>query len=284
MRSADNADLRLKTAVVPTPRPPRPSAKSPHPRRRAFTFIELLVVVAIIAMLVVILLPSLAAARERSRVALCLVNLRSVGTAIRTYALENGGAIPFGPVAPPMISAGDLYPCTGSPTSLISLWNGKPVGLGLLLANHLAQQPKVLFCPSSDQPTDAAANLAKVGTLQSQCSYYYRHGSNPNNSVSAPVPTNHLQLEYLGNNRNDTEIRALVTDTQFVCLPQLASFGVTPATHHQKKNSNVLYADGHAATQANTADRFTVDLSDYNGLMNAFDRIMKVFEQADDTR
>jgi prepilin-type processing-associated H-X9-DG protein len=76
----------------------------------------------------------------------------------------------------------------------------------------------------------------------------------------------------------------LVVDTQFTCPPTLASFGVTPATHHQRKNANVLYADGHASTQANTGGRFTVDLSDYNALMNAFDRILTVLERADETR
>jgi prepilin-type N-terminal cleavage/methylation domain-containing protein/prepilin-type processing-associated H-X9-DG protein len=252
--------------------------------KRGFTLIELLVVMAIVALLVAILLPSLAAARERGRLAVCLANLRGVGTGIRGYAVENGGAIPFGPKSPLMFTPANFYPCTGSPTSLLSLLDGKPVGLGLLLESHLSQQPKVLFCPSADQPEDATGQLAKVGTSQAQCSYYYRHGSNPNSSSSAPVPTNHLQVEYLGTNRNGVEIRALVMDTQFVCPPSLASFGVKPATHHEALNSNVLYADGHAAMQANTGGRFTVDLSNYNALMNAFDLILKALEKADETR
>ena len=44
--------------------------------------------------------------------------------------------------------------------SLLSLQSGAPVGLGLLLQDHLSSQPKVLFCPGCDQPTDAATAAA----------------------------------------------------------------------------------------------------------------------------
>ena len=53
--------------------------------RGAFTLIELLVVIAIIALLVAILLPSLAAARNQAKAAVCLSNLRSLGLVTQTY-------------------------------------------------------------------------------------------------------------------------------------------------------------------------------------------------------
>src|SRR5438093_1501853 len=145
---------------------------------RAFTLIELLVVIAIIAILVALLLPALVSAREAGRKASCLSNLRQIGIAIHTYAMDNSGKIPYGPKAPPFTSPADFYPATGSPTSLISLRGGDPVALGLLLQQHLASQPKVLFCPGADQKLDADAELARVGVTQAQCSYYYRHGGN----------------------------------------------------------------------------------------------------------
>ena len=49
------------------------------------------------------------------------------------------------------MTAADLYRSTGSPTSLVSLMGGSPVGLGLLLGSEL-EQPQVFFCPDSDQP------------------------------------------------------------------------------------------------------------------------------------
>lgn len=251
--------------------------------RRGFTLIELLVVIAILVILIAVLIPSLAGARETARRSACLSNLHELGVAIYSYASENGNSIPYGPKAPPMMSASDFYPSTGAPTSLISLMNGAPVGMGLMLADQLAKQPKVLFCPGSDQPFDADAELASVGIHQAQTSYYYRHGSSPL-QFDPPVLVKpaHIRIENLGENRNGRQIRALAVDTQFVCPPDFAAFGVISRTHHGQKVSNILFSDGHAATASNAARRFTVDLSDYAALLNAFDVILKVLERADE--
>ena len=57
----------------------------PKKHRPGFTLIELLVVIAIISLLVSILLPSLSAARELARRAVCMSNVRSIGMGYHFY-------------------------------------------------------------------------------------------------------------------------------------------------------------------------------------------------------
>ena len=59
-----------------------------------FTLIELLVVIAIISLLVSILLPSLQRAKLLAKEAVCLSNLRNVGTVLQIYSSDNNGYIP----------------------------------------------------------------------------------------------------------------------------------------------------------------------------------------------
>lgn len=248
-----------------------------------FTLVELLVVLAIIAILAGLLLPSMSSAKARAKQAVCLSNLRQLGVAIRLYAGDHDGRIPFGPTAPPFTSPASFYPSTGAPTSLLSLRDGAPVGLGLMLKSALASEPRAVFCPGRDQPTDADAELAKVGTNQAQSSYYYRHGGNTQlfDPVGNRFNSEHLRLDALGDNRDGNPIRALVLDTQFLCPPDLATFNVKPSTHHGTRDEGILFSDGSVRRRLNKDGRFNVDLRDYSELRSAFDRILKVFERAD---
>jgi prepilin-type N-terminal cleavage/methylation domain-containing protein len=252
--------------------------------RRAFTLIELLVVIAILTILMALMLPALASAREKGLRTACLSNLRQMGIAIQAYASDSDGKIPYGPKAPPFTSPFDLYPSTGAPTSLISLGSGAPVGLGLLLKDHLCNQPKALFCPSSDQPLDTTAQLANVGNRQAQCSFYYRHAGNTqlfDNPNAVVAPPDHIKLDALGNNRNGVPIRALAIDTQFLCASGLTTFGITPSTHHRQRAADILFSDGHTVSRPNRDDRFVVDLRNSAEIRSGFDKILKVLEQAD---
>jgi len=259
------------------------NAKSAAKPREAFTLIELLVVIAIIAILAALLLPALASAKERGQRAVCLSNLRQLGIAVHSYASDNDGKIPYGPKAPLFTNPGDFYPSTGAATSLISLQSGAPVGLGLMLQSYIARQPNVLFCPSSDQSQDAAAQLAKVGISQAQCGYYYRHASitamnDLNANISAP---DHIKLDNLGENRNGLPIRALAIDTIFLSPSGLSVFGVNSSTHHQQKVADILFSDGHTLAVANPDGRFAVNLVTIGDLTSAFSKILSVLERAD---
>lgn len=247
--------------------------------RRAFTLIELLVVIAIIALLLGIIVPVLKKTKQKARLLVCSSNLASIGKAIHAYAADNKDAIPLGPKAR-LNTGSDLYPSTGCVTSLLSrLGDGAPVGLGLLLDSYLSSQPKVLFCPAADQLSEADKQLALVGENQAQGDYYYRHGS-----VTAmeddPTRSVYIRLSNLGKNRSGRSITALVMDVQFLAHPSLAPFGVVTRTNHDRKISNILFADGQVVSQDNTDGRFTVDIgiSPYDGL----DKILKTFELADE--
>src|SRR5713101_5764466 len=61
---------------------------------RGFTLIELLVVVAVIAILAAFLFPTFAQARERSRQAVCLSNLRQIGSALVMYLQDYDDHLP----------------------------------------------------------------------------------------------------------------------------------------------------------------------------------------------
>jgi prepilin-type N-terminal cleavage/methylation domain-containing protein/prepilin-type processing-associated H-X9-DG protein len=56
---------------------------------RGFTLVELLVVIAIIALLLSILMPSLAKARNLSKAAVCLSNLKNIGMSLSMYHTQN---------------------------------------------------------------------------------------------------------------------------------------------------------------------------------------------------
>ncbi|UCE46992.1 MAG: prepilin-type N-terminal cleavage/methylation domain-containing protein, partial [Phycisphaerales bacterium] len=141
-------------------------------RRSGFSLLEVLVVIAITSLLIAILLPALRQARHRAHRAACSGNLRQVGVAVHLYAEDFADSIPFGPAGRP-VTGSNFYTVTGNVTSLLSLEDGAPVGLGLLLEDYLKHQPTVLFCPGADQPSEAKEQLARVGQAQTQSDYYY---------------------------------------------------------------------------------------------------------------
>ena len=252
-------------------------------RGRGFTLVELLVTIAIIAVLAGLLLPALASAKHAGRKASCISNLRQIGIAVHAYAADFNGNIPYGPKAPPFTSPADFYPSTGTPTPILSLRSGAPAALGLMLNNYLGAQAKVLFCPGADQKIDTETELAKVGVSQSIGSYYYRHGSTTHLFDPPHAgPPEHIKLDELGMNRKGGRIRALAIDSNFLTASGMEAFNVRTRTHHRTRTANILFADGHVISEANRDARYTVDVRDFAQVRQAFDKILQVFEAADE--
>lgn len=248
-------------------------------RLAGFTLIELLVVMAILSLLMAILLPILNQAKFQARRAACAGNLRQVGVAIHMYAEDFDDTIPYGPEGRP-VTGSNFYTVTGNVTSLLSLEDGAPVGLGLLLEDYLSHQPTVLFCPGADQPSEAKEQLAKVGQAQAQCDYYYRHASIA--LLTGTPDISHIRLSDLGKNSKGQPISALVTDVQFLAHPSLAAFQVKTRTNHQRVSSNILFAAGHVRNVSNRDNKLTVDIG--TAPYDALERILSMFELADEYR
>jgi prepilin-type N-terminal cleavage/methylation domain-containing protein len=250
--------------------------------RGAFTLVELIVVVAIIGILGSLIVVVVNHALEKARSVACVANLRQIGVALAAYAGDHQDMLPYGPKAGPFNSPANLYPSTGAPTSLLSLHNGSPAGLGLLLDPYLAKTPDVLFCPGC-RDLVAANELSKVGKDQAQGGYYYRHAGNTQlfDNPRSPFEPKNIRFSNLGENRQGRPVRALVMDTVFACPPELGAFNVAPRSNHNGKFVNVLYVTGDVISFPNMNGRFTVDATDLNQLRQSFSMILSAFEQAD---
>lgn len=111
---------------------------------KAFTVIEFLVVTAMLMVAGAIVLPSLARAKCHCQKANCVNNLKQIGVASLTWALDNDGKFP----------------------TQVSITNGgtmELVGSGTVfphfeaMSNELST-PKILFCPNESQPGRKAAD------------------------------------------------------------------------------------------------------------------------------
>jgi hypothetical protein len=207
-------------------------------------------------------------------------NLRQVGIAITTYA-GTGRSDSVRAEGATIYEPGKLLSSTGSPTSLLSLQTGALVGLGLLLAAHLANQPKVLFCPGAKRWTPRPSWPAWA--CQAQAATTIVTPATPGCSIDPNVADTLVapRLDSLGDNRDGRLVRALALDTQFLSPPDLAAFNVTPRTHHHLRWVNTLHADASVVARKNSDGRLTVDLREYGDIHDAFSRILRVFEQAD---
>jgi competence protein ComGC len=113
----------------------------PTKSARAFTMTELLLILAGLAILAVIFLPALARSNARSSKLGCSNNLKQVGLAFRTWAIDNN----------------EHFPMQVSVTNegTMELTSSEAVFPHFLVMSNELSTPKILVCPADEERTYA---------------------------------------------------------------------------------------------------------------------------------
>jgi len=247
----------------------RPDTAGGTPRR-GFTLVELLVVIGIIALLVAILVPSLSAARDRAKQAVCLARVHAQVQAVQMYAAEREGAIPCGPGV-------EMYP--GWPVNVLAsyqIWlKAGPLSVhsahGILLTAGLLG-PEAMFCPD-DRFSDVEAEYERFRTQSdtAYCAYLYRQ---LDGQAANPPGT---KLEHLGTNAKGDKVAALVMD-----MHNLLDFpGLPLRSNHGGLRTSIGFLHGGAAAFDNSSQAMTLRNEDNDGGYGVFYRLDAILEHAD---
>jgi prepilin-type N-terminal cleavage/methylation domain-containing protein/prepilin-type processing-associated H-X9-DG protein len=184
--------------------------RTSHRLVRGFSLVELLVVIGIIALLVGILLPALNRAREESKRAACLSNLRQLGQGMLMYANEHRDRLP-----------------NGNPPGAAKSYDGTNVVLVNLAQVYLNKGAGVFHCPSDNDPAPRVIETADYAL--------------PNSArVSYDFYSVFWQPE------KGPKVARLRGQAPLAWDLDGGSIKPQPDQNHGIKGGNVLFADGHS--------------------------------------
>jgi prepilin-type processing-associated H-X9-DG protein len=210
----------------------KPARQSPT---RAFTLVELLAVIACTALVGAILLPSLMRRNVRDPRITCANNLKQIGLAFKTWALDNNDNYPMEAAA----TNGGTLGMSGSGV----IWRDFQV-----MSNELST-PWILVCPE-----DVRVHATNFQSDFSNARISYFVGLDANETTPQ---------QFLAGDRNLTNGTALQNGILFV-TPARPS-GWTHTIH--KNQGNILFADGSVQQYTSTSLRQIVSkISETNHL------------------
>ena len=211
--------------------------------RRHFTLIELLVVIAIIAILAAMLLPALAKAREKSRLAYCANNFKQVGNAYALYLEDNESKFPLFWMCTDLdnrskVADGLRYISgkSGGRWGPISFYIGydQPEGYGYCIGNvtyYTKVAPRSTFiCPSY---------WPKQEWITAKVAYGYASATYSRSSTTRTLQSNLLIMPSAsmlwGEQQSSTSAQVLDARNSTSCLDY----------RHIDNKANILFFDGH---------------------------------------
>jgi len=218
-----------------------------------FSLIEVLVVVAIVALLAAMLLPSLRAAREQGKRAVCLSNLQQLGRGFTLYSSDFKQYLPARDHFTYYIKGQRkiYHDLQGKPDESHTE-NVKPINYGQLYGKYVSKDLHIFFCPGNmvyvyDHPSYGAWSFFRPTVSLTFGGYMYgvplENGRHPRDRQKDVYPYEYVLEWYM------TWIDTKYFNTLKRSLQVLTSYALIGGTYkavHKGFGYNVLFNDYHA--------------------------------------